>query len=361
MYIQDSRMAVMAAASGKKCPLPQCGRDRKQTGTLPSQRLGHSHNKWMQAAQAAGQQIVLLYAPLPQITGRALADWCDYLQKALLPWLGPLQLAHLQAFRAGEAALKARCSRLLARALLVRLVMGAAQTAQTEPEKAACSPLSATLNHPYLSKLGFEGLGMDHLGRPLLPGWRIAFGHSGLAAFCAARHLKDEQSAALCRQVSDPEKTTHPREESRPCLALDAEALNSLPPAGRAFTAEEMCAPLGEAFHARESLRRWTVKEALLKAAGLGLSRDPYLVHSGRYGQRQGQSQFYHKADTFHFAGEGHAEAAPPYRHINWQLVPCAGHWVCVAAPAQPGRLLSVARRPLRAHWPAILAELPKT
>ena len=360
MYIQDSRMALMGAASGQKCPLPPCGRDRKQTGMPPPQRQGHGFSKWMHAAQAAGQQIVLLYSPLPQFAGRALADWCDYLQTALLPWLGPLQLAHLQAFRAGEAALKARCSRLLARALLVRLVMGAAQAALAESEKTAAPSVSATLNHPYLSNLGFEGLGMDHLGRPLLPGWRIAFGHSGLAAFCAARHLRDEQSAALRRQVFDPEETTHPREKSRPCLALDAEALNSPPPAGRAFTAEEMSAPLGEAFHARESLRRWTVKEALLKAAGLGLSRDPYLVHSGRYGQRQGQSQFYHKADTFHFSGEKHAEAPPPYRHINWQLVPCAGHWVCVAAPAQPGRLLSVAGRPLRVHWPAILAELPR-
>lgn len=357
MHNKDSRRTLTAEASGQTILRKQAERDRKQADHSPPQRQEHSH-RWMDAARAAEQHIVLLYSPLPPLAGHVLADWCDYLQTIMLPWLGPQQLAHLQAFHTGEAALKARCSRLLARALLVRLVMGATQASLAAPGGSDVPSLSAMLNHPYLSCLGFAGLGMDYLGRPVLPGWRIAFGHSGLAAFCAARRLKDEQSVALCHQAHNPEEAAQPREESRPCLALDAEALDSSPPAGRAFTAREMFAPLAEAFHARENLRRWTVKEALLKAAGLGLTRDPYLVHSGRYGQRQGQSQFYHKGGAFHPTGRDH-EKAPPYRHINWQLVPCAGHWVCVAAPARPGRAMRVASRPLRAHWRAVLAGMP--
>lgn len=359
MHNKNSCKTFAPAASGQNIPRKQTGCDSKPADHPPPQRQGHSH-RWMHAAQTAEQHIVLLYAPLPLLAGHVLADWCDYLQATLLPWLGPQQLAHLQAFHAGEAALKARGSRLLARALLVRLVMGATQAALAKPGTSAAPPLSGMLNHPYLSCLGFAGLGMDHLGRPVLPGWRIAFGHSGLAAFCAARRLPDESSVASCHQIHAPEEAAQPREESRPCLALDAEALDSPPPTRRAFTAREMAAPLAEAFHARESLRRWTVKEALLKAAGLGLTRDPYLVHSGRYGQRQGQSQFYHKGDTFHPAGGDQTGTTTPYRHINWQLVPCAGHWVCVAAPAQPGQVMAVARRPLRAHWRTILAGMPQ-
>ena len=357
MYRQNSRSPYTTAAFGQKMPRKQNGRDRQQSDTAPLP-LGHSH-KWMQAAQAAEQHIVLLYAPLPPLVGQPLADLCDYLQKAMLPWLGPQQLAHLQAFHTGDAALKARCSRLLARALLVRLVMGATQATLGKQEKADALSFSAMLNHPSLSCLGFTGLGMDHQGRPALPGWRIAFSHSGMAAFCAVRRQKNEQANVLCQLMHDSDKVAQPRVENLPCLAVDAEALVSLPPAGRAFTARETRAPLAEEFHARERLRRWTVKEALLKAAGLGLSRDPYLIHSGRYGQRRGLAQFYHKGDTFHSHAGDNAEISAPYRNISWQLVPCAGHWVCVATPVQPDQATRVVERPMRAHWRTILAELP--
>ena len=356
MYKQNSRNPFMVAASGPNMSQEQTGRDRQQTDTPPLQQ-GHSH-KWIQAAQIAEQHIVLLYSPLPLLAGQALADLCDYLQKAMLPWLGPQQLAHLQAFHTSEASLKARCSRLLARALLVRLVMGATQATLKKQEKADASPLSAMLNHPSLSCLGFTGLGMDHLGRPALPGWRIAFSHSGQAAFCAVRYQKNEQANALCH-LHNPEKAAQDRVENRPCLAVDAEALANPPPAGRSFTAKETRAPLDEEFHARECLRRWTVKEALLKAAGLGLSRDPCLVYSGRYGQRRGQSQFYHKSDTLHSHTGDHA-GPPPYRNITWQLVPCAGHWVCVATPVQSGQAIRAVAQPMRAHWRTIVAELPR-
>ena len=112
---------------------------------------------------------------------------------------------------------------------------------------------------------------MDAQGRPLLEGWQAAFCHSDLAAFCAVRRAPHTTNAegGHCPANGNAHRA-RPQPAAQP--ALDAEALSALPPAARAFAPGEAEAPLGVPFAARETLRRWTVKEALLKASGLGLS-----------------------------------------------------------------------------------------
>ena len=62
----------------------------------------------------------------------------------------------------------------------------------------------------------------------------------------------------------------------------------------------------------REALRRWTIKEALLKAAGLGLGMQPAHIPTGRFGQRAGLWQ-------------------GPLGTFGWRSIACSGHWLCVA------------------------------
>ncbi len=344
------------AHSGQSSPVSAFSRAENLYSEM-SRRHSISNEKWGQAAQAAKQGIVIVYSPVPLLEGRALQHWCDRLEAAMLPWLSPLQFGHLQCFGSGEAALKARCSRLLARALLVRLVMAAAHMSQNTQAADEADTTKQNSHDSQLAWLSLEGLDMDYLGRPVLPGWRAAFSHSGQVAFCAVRYMGRESKSHQCQQSRNvPDSQV--QQDFRPCLAVDAESLTSLPPDPRAFSSKELNAPITKNFQDRDALRRWTIKEALLKSAGLGLSRDPALVHSGFSGQRRGLAQFCREGSTFFSSGKSYPGVTEPCRQIGWQLVPCAGHWLCVAAPVSPGSALVVSGRPLRAHWRCIFQGL---
>ena len=237
--------------------------------------------------------LTILCTPLPAGSSKELEVWRCALEAMLEPWLDDRQLAHVRRFgrspngqtEAGEAQqdlLRAALSRLLARAQLVTHTAQQAKAADSSP----AGPLSQ--------------LGMDTQGRPLFPGWHAAFSHSGEAAFCA-----------LCPAPADAAVTPHAIHPH----ALDAESLLSPPPSLNAFAPAEL--PRREAglspqsIH-REALRRWTIKEALLKASGLGLGMDPARVPTGGFGQR---------------AGIWHG----PMGIFCWRSLPCPGHWLSVA------------------------------
>lgn len=314
---------------------------------------------WIWAAQAAKRGIIIVYSPLPRLEGQALHHWCTRLEKVIVPWLSPVQLNHLQCFGSSDAALKARCSRLLARALLIRLIMAA--THASIITRGTADGAKSPQQHPdidsHMEWLSLNGLDMDYLGRPVMPGWRAAFSHSGHAAFCAAFYLGRENENQRCHQARNT-PDSEALQDFRPCLAVDAESLLNPPPAPRAYSSKELAAPIAKESKIRDALRRWTIKEALLKSAGLGLSRDPALVHSGFSGQRRGRAQFCHEGTTGFALDGSDATRSAPCRQIGWQLVPCAEHWLCVAAPVSPDRPLLVTGRPLRAHWSGVLHSL---
>lgn len=239
------------------------------------------------------RSLTILCTPLPAGSIKELEGWRCALEVMLEPWLDDRQLAHVRRFgrspkgqtEAGEAqqdVLRAALSRLLARA---QLVTHAAQQAKTARSIIAGPP---------------PQLGMDTQGRPLFPGWRVAFSHSGEAAFCA-----------LCPAPADTAVAPH----VIPPHALDAESLLSPPPAPNAFSPAELArreAGLSQQGINREALRRWTIKEALLKASGLGLGMDPTRVPTGGFGQR---------------AGIWHG----PLGIFYWRCLPCPGHWLSMA------------------------------
>ena len=70
------------------------------------------------------------------------------------------------------------------------------------------------------------------------------------------------------------------------CLGLDAEDLAGPPPADTAFAPDGL--PRGVSLPAAEALRRWTLKESLVKATGTGLICPPGNIPNGRHGQRRG-------------------------------------------------------------------------
>ena len=233
--------------------------------------------------------LTVLYTPLPQGSTAELVAWRCAFETALEPWLDARQWKHVNRFgRAawqqdasiadaencgptpcGQNIIEAALSRLLARALLV--------TATARHHRGG--PLPQT--------------GMDTRGRPLLSGWQAAFSHSGRAAFCALTPAGAAASATL---------------------GLDAEALTSAPPDASAFSQREYSAllTLHQQYRGRESLRRWTVKEAMLKAAGLGLGMQPAQIPTGRSGQRAGLWR-------------------GPLGLLCWRTLACPGHWLCVA------------------------------
>ena len=218
--------------------------------------------------------LTIHYTPLPQCPVHELRMWRNAFEAELAHWLGTRQWEHVHRFgrdslgreAAGLDVMKAALSRLLARAL--------------------CITSAALHGVPQ------QQLRMDDRGRPVLEGWLVAFSHSGQAAFCAMA----------------------PAGQAGPALGLDAEALASTPPHASAFAEHELSAPkpLAQECANREALRRWTIKEAMLKAAGLGLGMQPALIPTGRFGQRAGLWR-------------------GPLGQLGWRTLACPGHWLCVA------------------------------
>ena len=217
--------------------------------------------------------VLILGAALPDMPPAGLRDLCLRWETALAPWLAPEQMAHIQRFAPDGQALAARVSRLLARLLLLRGLQ------------------SQDALHPDLC------LERDMAGRPLLPGWGVSFSHSGRAAFCALERMPGGPCEPEAR-LDAPGR--------HPGRGLDAEALDSPPPAARAFTDRDTKKT------ARDALRRWAIKEAVLKTLGLGLSHDPALICSGRYGGRTGLLRFHSQ-------------------NLRWRVLACPGHWLCLA------------------------------
>lgn len=91
-------------------------------------------------------------------------------------------------------------------------------------------------------------------------------------------------------------------------LGVDLEALASPPPDNRAFHPKEWPR------NSQDALRRWTIKEALAKAWGIGLHLDPALLHTGKSSQRRGLHP-----------------GLQAYSPLLWQNLPLPGHWCSIA------------------------------
>lgn len=210
----------------------------------------------------------------PATADDRLRPLCRHFERAAFPRLSPRQRAHCARFAPGGAALRARVSRLLARLLALRAL----------PEGTV--------------------LERDKDGRPRVtgaPGWKVAFAHSGRAAFCL-----------LCA----PGETESP---GRSAPALDAEALANAPRGDRAF-AEAARDPA-------RCLRRWLLAEALFKARGAPavLWGDVAAAAHAGAGKRRG----------FWQTGAG---------GLGWYFLPAPGHLLCVALPGR-------GRTPPRLRW----------
>lgn len=196
--------------------------------------------------------------------------------------------AHMAAFRLPAE----RDKRHLARLLLAVLLHRAAITGLSAPPFWGWHPLPQLFQHAAQARLFFARHACPRLhrlpsGRPWLEGFSVSFSYSEQAAFCL---------------LAGPDVSP----------GVDAEALTSPAPPASAFSPRELSSPLSPAARQRERLRRWTIKEAVFKAAGTGCDRPPRLLDSGPSGRRTG----------------GLALDAVRYR---WHQLPCPGHWLCVA------------------------------
>ena len=169
----------------------------------PVQRQARRARQTREAPQRVPKAVALILgAALPDLPPAGLRGLCLRWETALAPRLAPEQMAHIRRFAPDGPALAARASRLLARLLL----RGLQSLGALRPD--LC-------------------LERDMAGRPLLSGWRISFSHSGRAAFCAL----ERGAGGPCEQDARRDAP-----EWHPGLGLDAEALDSPPPAARAFT-----------------------------------------------------------------------------------------------------------------------------
>jgi len=268
----------------------------------------------------------ILCAPLPQAAPGQLDIWRRAFEAGLEPWLDARQMEHVRRF--GRAPTLVQSAHLQPDAKAFRPdVSGSKMSGQniSGPDAAGRRPVEAALSRlmaraqlitavglptapgwPQAAEAGaLPIITMDNRTRPLLAGWQSGFSHSGAAAFCVLAPATDE---------------------TRTAIAVDAEAITSPPPDASAFAANELTAlrSLSQTGIDRDALRRWTIKEALLKAAGLGLGMPPALVPTGGSGQRAGLWR-------------------GPLGLFGWRVAPCPGHWLCVAQTGkipQPPRIL---------------------
>lgn len=200
----------------------------------------------------------------------------------------PEDAAHTAAFRLPAERDKRHLARLLLTVLLHRTLSFGLPAAPV----LHWYPLPRLVEHLRAAKGFFSAHACPRLqrlpsGQPRLEGFGVSFSYSERAVFCL-----------LSRPQDSP--------------GVDAEALTSPAPPLSAFAARELPAGLAPAARQRDCLRRWTVKEAVFKAAATGCDRHPRLLDSGHSGQRGGCLTL----------------DAVPYR---WRLLPCPGHWLCVA------------------------------
>ncbi len=208
---------------------------------------------------------LLFCAALPPSLAARLRDWTA-------ARLSPEDTAHGERFTDPQAAR----ARLLARALLLLAC------------RHACPALPATLVAMPSGAPAFRRLSPEMSPAGLPPE-----GMEAAVSFAYSPH------AVACGLALGPAGLR---------LGVDLEAVASPPPAPRAFHSDERDATPCEA------LRRWTVKEALLKAWGTGLTLDPARVSTGRRGQRRGVSAPF--------------PALPP---LFWNSLPLPGHWCSFA------------------------------
>lgn len=210
----------------------------------------------------------------------ALRALCARWERLATPRMSPAQRAHCRRFAPEGAALRARASRFLVRQLALRAL----------PAR--------------------SGLDMDAQGRPLVtgvPGWAVAFSHSGEASFCL---------------VLGPRALSAGMAPAGPGPALDAEVCRG---------ATTICArafPQGRPGPSpRWPLRRWLLAEALFKALGAPASGWP---HVAALAQRRAGGR------------SGSLEACG--LRLGWQFAAAPGHALCVALP-------EAAPSPLRLGW----------
>ena len=229
--------------------------------------------------------LLLAACPLPSCSGQPPAMQLPELPEGLT---AAEDRAHMEAFHLPAE----RAKRHLARLLLAVLLHRAAITGLSPLPSLDWYPLPRLFRLVREARLFFARHACPRLhrlasGRPWLKEFSVSFSYSEQAVFCLLA------GAGI-----------------RP--GVDAEALTSPAPPASAFSPQELFPGLSPAARQRERLRRWTIKEAVFKAAGTGCDRPPHLLDSGRSGRRTGDLRL----------------DAARYR---WQMLPCPGHWLCVA------------------------------
>ncbi len=102
-------------------------------------------------------------------------------------------------------------------------------------------------------------LSIDGYGRPQCPGFCFSFSHTPPYAICALAPLGWKGR-----------------------IGVDVESVQILQvdEFSKVFTLEELAEIKTTTDHSRELIRRWTIKEAALKAEGLGFLADPLTIHT---------------------------------------------------------------------------------
>lgn len=229
--------------------------------------------------------MLLAACPLPFFSGQPSGMPLPELPESLL---AAEDQAHMTAFRLPVEREKRHLARLL---LAVLLHHAAVDGLSARPSLSWYSP-PQLFHHVqearrFFARHTFPCLHRLPSGRPWLKDFSVSFSYSEQTVFCL---------------LAGP--------DTRP--GVDAEALTSPAPPASAFSPQEIFPGLSPAVRQRDCLRRWTIKEAVFKAAGTGCDRPPRLLDSGRSGQRTGDLML----------------DAARYR---WQMLPCPGHWLCVA------------------------------